>query len=166
MSSTIRRPTCRDDDLNAIAAYLKSLPATATQPAYAYNDATTTALRGGHATQPGAALYVGVCWACHGDDGKGHAPYMPALAGNPVVLDADPSSLINLVLNGSNPVVVKGTPDAYRMPQYRVQLTDQEIADVVTFVRNGWGNQGAAVTAAQVPNCARPPIPAAIRSLS
>jgi len=39
-------------------------------------------------------------------------PYIPPLAGNPVVLDGDPSSLINLVLNGAEPLVVKGTPDA------------------------------------------------------
>jgi mono/diheme cytochrome c family protein len=143
-------PYMSDADLNAVATYLKSLPATSTQAAYAYNDATTTALRGGHPTQPGAALYRGVCWACHGYDGKGFAPYTPALAGNPVVLDEDPSSLINLVLNGSNPLVVKGTPDSYRMPQFRLQLSDQQIADVVTFIRSGWGNQAPAVTADQV----------------
>jgi hypothetical protein len=77
---------------------------------------------------------------------------MPPLAGNPVVLDENPSSLINLVLNGSNPLVVKGTPDSYRMPQFWVQYSDQEIADLVTFIRNGWGNQAPAVTAAQVAN--------------
>ena len=104
-------PYMSDGDLNAIAIYLKSLPATSTQPAYAYDDATTTALRSGHATQPGAAVFTGVCWACHGYDAKGFSPYIPALAGNPIVLDNDPSSLINLVLNGSNPLVVKGTPE-------------------------------------------------------
>ena len=143
-------PYMTDADLNAIAVYLKSLPAASTQPAFAYNDATTVALRTGHATQPGASLYTGVCWACHGYDGKGFAPYTPALAGNPVVLDEDPSSLINLVLNGSNPLVVKGTPDSYRMPQFRLQLSDQQIADVVTFIRNGWGNRAPAVAAGQV----------------
>jgi mono/diheme cytochrome c family protein len=91
-----------------------------------------------------------VCWACHGYDGKGFTPYTPALAGNPVVLDEDPSSLINLVLNGSNPLVVKGTPDSYRMPQFRLQLSDQQIADVATFIRSGWGNHAPAVTADQV----------------
>jgi mono/diheme cytochrome c family protein len=53
------------------------------------------------------------------------------------VLDNDPSSLINLLLNGSTPLVVKGTPDPYRMPQFRLQFSDQEIADVVAFIRNG-----------------------------
>ena len=50
----------------------------------------------------------------------------------------------------AEPLVVKGTPDAYRMPQYRVQLTDDEIAQVLTFVRSAWGNGAASVTADQV----------------
>jgi mono/diheme cytochrome c family protein len=143
-------PYLSDSDIDAIAVYLKSLPATSTQQTVAYDDATTVALRGGHASQPGAAVYTGTCANCHGLDAKGFTPYIPALAGNPIVLDNDPSSLINLVLNGSNPLVVKGTPDAYRMPQFRLQFSDQDIADVVTFIRNGWGNQAPAITAAQV----------------
>jgi mono/diheme cytochrome c family protein len=143
-------PYLSDSDINAIAVYLKSLPATFAQQPVAYDDATTAALRSGHASQPGATIYTGTCANCHGFDGKGFGPYTPALANNPVVLDDDPSSLINLVLNGSNPLVVKGTPDAYRMPQFRLQYSDQEIADVVTFIRNGWGNQAPAVTAAEV----------------
>ncbi|MFZ1922457.1 MAG: cytochrome c [Xanthobacteraceae bacterium] len=143
-------PYLSDADLNAIAVYLKSLPATSTQQAPAYDDTTAAGLRSGHDSQPGASVYTGTCANCHGADGKGFTPYIPALAGNPIVLGDDPSSLINLVLNGSNPLVVKGTPDAYRMPQFREQYTDQEIADVVTFIRNGWGNKAPAVTAAQV----------------
>jgi len=143
-------PYLSDSDLNAIAVYLKSLPVTATGQPVAYDNATTAALRAGHASQPGATVYTGSCANCHGFDGKGFSPYMPALAGNPVVIDNDPSSLINLVLNASNPLVVKGTPDAYRMPQFRLQYSDQEIADVVTFIRNGWGNQAPAVTTDEV----------------
>ncbi|MFZ3358762.1 MAG: cytochrome c, partial [Xanthobacteraceae bacterium] len=41
-------------------------------------------------------------------------------------------------------------PDAYRMPEFRAQLADQDIADVLTFIRKGWGNQAPPVTAAQV----------------
>jgi alcohol dehydrogenase (quinone), cytochrome c subunit len=145
-------PYLSDNDIKAIAVYLKSLQATSAQQPVAYDDATTTALRSGHATQPGAAIYTGTCANCHGFDGKGFSPYTPTLAGNPTVLDNDASSLINLVLNGSNPLVVKGTPDPYRMPQFRQQYSDQEIADVVTFIRNGWGNQAPAVTAPEVAN--------------
>jgi mono/diheme cytochrome c family protein len=143
-------PYLSDSDINAIAVYLKSLPASGSEPAYAYDDATTNDLRSGHAAEPGAALYATRCASCHGLDAKGFAPYMPPLAGNPTVLGGDPSSMINLVLNGSTPLVVKGTPDAYRMPQFRLQLSDQQIADVVTFIREGWGNKASPTTAAQV----------------
>lgn len=143
-------PYLSDDDVNAMAAYLKSLPATAQQAAFAYNDATTTDLLEGKPPQGGGTTYVGYCMSCHGADGKGQSPYIPPLAGNPVVLDGDPSSLINLALNGAEPLVVKGTPDAYRMPQYRVQLTDDEIAAVLSFVRAGWGNGATPVASDQV----------------
>jgi mono/diheme cytochrome c family protein len=72
---------------------------------------------------------------------------MPPLAGNPAVLDANPVSLINLVLNGAEPLVAKGIPDAYRMPQYRIQLNDEQIAQALTYVRGTWGNDAAPVTA-------------------
>ena len=139
-----------DGDINAVADYLKSLPARSPQQAVAYNNATTVALSERPAAQPAGAVYSGACSSCHGFDAKGFTPYMPALASNPVVLDDDPSSLINLTLNGSIPLVANGTPDAYRMPQFRQQSSDQDIADVITFIRNGWGNQAPAVTAAQV----------------
>ena len=60
----------------------------------------------------------------HGFDARGFTLYMPTLAGSPVVLDDNASSLVNLVLNGSNPLVVRGATDAYRMPQFRQQLSD------------------------------------------
>jgi mono/diheme cytochrome c family protein len=142
-------PYLSDDDITAMAVFLKSLPATEDQPAFTYSDATAKALQGGSA-QSGAALYLGACAACHGADGKGQPPFMPPLAGNPAVLDPNASSLINLVLNGAEPLVVKGVPDAYRMPQFRVQMTDAQIADVLSFVRDAWGNKAPAVPSDQV----------------
>jgi mono/diheme cytochrome c family protein len=143
-------PYLNDGDLNAIATFLKSLPANDQQPALAYSEATTKALLGEATQSPGAAVYLGYCASCHGTDGKGQSPFIPPLFGNATVPDGDPSSLINVVLNGDPPLVVKGTPDAYRMPQFRVQLTDDEIASVLSFVRAGWGNDAAPVTADQV----------------
>jgi mono/diheme cytochrome c family protein len=139
-----------DGDLQAIAAYLKSLPASSAQPAFADRTAATTALLNGATPPGGATVYNSVCGSCHGADGRGFAPYMPGLADNPVVLSDDPSSLINLTLNGSIPLVVNGAPDAYRMPQFRQQLSDQDVAEVLTFIRGGWGNHAPAVTARQV----------------
>ncbi len=80
-----------------------------------------------------------------------------------MVLDNDPSSLINLVLNGAAPLVVRGTPLPYRMPQFRLQLSDQQIADVVSFIRAGWGNNAAPVTAAAVASLRRTTDPSSDR---
>jgi alcohol dehydrogenase (quinone), cytochrome c subunit len=143
-------PYLSDEDIRAMAVFLKSLPATAQQAAFVYDDTATKTLQSGKPQQDSATIYLGSCAACHGTDGKGQASFMPPLAGNPAVLDADPSSLVNLVLNGADPLVAKGVPDSYRMPQFRIQLNDDQIAQVLSFVRGAWGNGTAAVTTDQV----------------
>jgi alcohol dehydrogenase (quinone), cytochrome c subunit len=143
-------PYLSDEDIHAMAVFLKSLAATAPEAQFLYDDTATKMLEGGKPQQAGAAIYLGACAACHGIDGNGQAPFMPPLAGNPAVLDPNPSSLINLVLNGADPLVVKGVPDAYRMPQFRVQLNDEAIGEVLSFVRGAWGNGAAGVTTDEV----------------
>jgi len=143
-------PYLSGDDTRAMAVFLKSLPATADQSQFAYDDKTAKSLQGEEVQPPGATTYLGSCAACHGADGKGQASFMPPLAGNPAVLDPNAASLINLVLNGAEPLVVKGVPDAYRMPQFRVQLNDEQIAQVLSFVRGAWGNDAGAVSTEQV----------------
>ncbi|WP_202948936.1 c-type cytochrome [Bradyrhizobium elkanii] len=143
-------PYLNDADIDAMATYIKSLPANEMQQPHAYDNATTEVVQKLHVGNVGATVYAGRCATCHGQDGKGYAPFMPPVAGNPTVMDNDPESLINLVLNGSVPLVVKGTPDAYRMPQFRVTLGDDEIAEVVNFIRTGWGNKASMVTADDV----------------
>ena len=128
-----------DTDLAAIATYLKSLPAN--------QDRNMAAAA---VDQPGGKIYAQQCATCHLADGRGHAPYIAPLADNPTVVDRDPSSLINMTLNGSARVVVAGMPDAYRMPQFRVLLKDEEIAQVVSFIRASWGNKAEPVTGDKV----------------
>jgi mono/diheme cytochrome c family protein len=99
---------------------------------------------------PGSLEYVQNCAGCHGRDGKGAAPYIPPLAGNPAVLDPDAVSLINIALNGSSPVVIHGTPDVYRMIPFRAALNDEHVAELLTFVRTSWGNEAAPVQPGQV----------------
>ncbi len=156
-------PYLTDDDLNAIAAYLASLPANAVEKAPVPDDTTAKALLAGTDSTPGAAIYAGQCQFCHKETGAAAPPFLPPLAGNPTVLDKDPSSLINIVLNGSAPLVVKGNPAPYRMPQYRAQLTNQQIADVITFIRNGWGNSAPPVSAGEVADLRKSTDPASDR---
>jgi len=141
-----------DADLSAMATYLKSLaPAKEkNEKAWTYANATTEALQKRDLSARGAKVYFQQCRSCHADDGKGYGQYMPPMAGNPGALETDPSTYINLVLNGSLRLVVNGAPDGYRMPPFRAVLSDQDIADVVTFIRGGWGNNSPAVTSAQV----------------
>jgi mono/diheme cytochrome c family protein len=139
-------------DLTAIARYLKSLDAQASlsQAAYVYDNHAQLALDRGDLSAPGAGLYLNQCSTCHGRDGRGNGDLLPPLAGNSAALEHDPSSLINIVLNGGGRIVVNGVPDSYRMTPFRVLLSDQEIADIATFVRSSWGNNGSAVGAGHV----------------
>lgn len=139
-----------DEDLAATAQYLKSLTGTRGAQQYTYDDATRQALDSGDLKARGAGLYLRECSTCHGRDGRGQGDLLPPLAGNASVLQPDPTSLLNLILNGAGRLVINGVPDSYRMTPFRVLLTDQEIADVATFIRTGWGNDAGAASASQV----------------
>jgi mono/diheme cytochrome c family protein len=142
-----------DDDLKAIARYLRSLPGDPGRDGapWEYKAASNAALPPGERLKtPGAQTFMSKCSACHGQDGRGQGQWIPPLAGAASSLAKENASSINVALNGSGRVVAGGVPDAYRMPPFRNQLSDQEIADVLTFVRTSWGNQGGAVKAEEV----------------
>ncbi|AZD92603.1 MULTISPECIES: c-type cytochrome [Pseudomonas] len=136
-----------DEDLAAIARYLKSLPGDPQRDGTPWQYQAVSAAR---LDSPGAHTYVTRCASCHGLDGQGQAEWMPPLAGATSALAKENASAINITLNGSQRVVAAGVPDAYRMPAFREQLSDREIAEVLTFVRGTWGNQGGAVDAQAV----------------
>ncbi|EEE07241.1 cytochrome c [Burkholderia sp. RF2-non_BP3] len=137
-----------DDDARAIAAYLKSYPpigGDAGAAVAALDPTTKIALRTGPVS-PGEKTYGTYCLHCHRADGKGSAPWLAPLAGNPNVLEANPVGLINVTLNGSETLVIAGIPAAYPMPRYHAVLEDRQIADVLTYVRGAWGNDAPAVS--------------------
>lgn len=139
------------EDLKAIAVYLKSLTPGAEEKArYAASDATAKALKAGREENRGAQLYLDNCAACHRTDATSNAKVFPALAGNPSVLSDDPTSLIRLVLAGSSLPSTKGAPSNLGMPGFAWRLSDEEAAQLVTFVRQSWGNQASAADAGQV----------------
>ncbi|WP_374584806.1 cytochrome c oxidase subunit II [Pseudoduganella sp.] len=78
----------------------------------------------------GAKVYAANCAACHQPNGKGAGPIKP-LDGSPVVVDADKLKQVAVVLHGQN----NGTMPAWK------QLSDTEIAAVVTYTKNNWSNK-------------------------
>ena len=140
-----------DADLNAIAAYLKTLsPATVDVARYVPNAETATKLQAGNEPSRGAQVYVDNCAACHRTDGKGYENAFPAIAGNPSVLANSATSLVHLVLAGAQLPSTEQRPSNLGMPGIADRLSDDEVAQLVTFMRQSWGNQASGVTAAQV----------------
>ncbi|SEB21686.1 cytochrome c [Paraburkholderia sartisoli] len=149
MTSVINNSTqgMNDTDVIAMARYLKSLPASGGHGGaqYAYDPKATRVSLNRPANDPGAKVYTAYCMHCHGVDGRGFAPMLAPLAGNPNVLEKDASSLVNVTLNGTGDLVTGGIPAPYPMPKYAPVLNDQQIADVLTFIRAGWNNNAPAV---------------------
>jgi mono/diheme cytochrome c family protein len=140
-----------DNDLTAIARYLKSLPASDPddQP-HQYDKQDAQALWNGDDSKPGASVYIDNCAACHRTDGHGYTKVFPALAGNPVLQSQDPTSLIHIVLKGGTLPATHTAPSTFTMPGFAWRLSDQEVADVVSFIRSSWGNGGSPVKASEV----------------
>ena len=100
--------------------------------------------------EKGKQVYMGLCFACHQPDGKGLPGAFPPLAGSDYLM-ADRTRAIRIVLKGlTGPVVVNGVKLESAMPPQEAVLTDAQIADVLTYVTNAWGNQGEVFTADQV----------------
>jgi len=130
-----------DADLAAVAAYLKDLPAS---PA-----AMLPALDAG-AMKRGAAIYSDACASCHLEKGVGQARYFPPLSADAVLQQDNPAGLAHLILAGVRTAPTTTRPSPLSMPSFAWKLSDQEIADVSTYIRNSWGNHASAVNAGQV----------------
>ncbi len=136
-----------DDDLTAIAVFLKTLPAGEAKAA-----ARATPLPAAVVRDPpdsGAATYGEFCATCHRADGAGIARIFPALAGSSVVGTDDATSLIRIVLAGGRMPGTHAQSTAFAMPAFAL-LDDRELAAVVSYIRTAWGNGAAAVTPRQV----------------
>ena len=130
-----------DADLHAVATYLKALPASA-EPASAPPDAG--------AMRRGGAIYSDACASCHLEQGAGQPGYFPPMRGDTMLQQGDPSGLTHLILAGGRTAPTPTRLSPLSMPSFAWKLTDQEIADVSTYVRNSWGNQAPPVGAGQV----------------
>ncbi|MBB5391862.1 MULTISPECIES: cytochrome c [unclassified Herbaspirillum] len=140
-----------DEDLTAIAKYLKSLkPVKEGVAPLAYDDKTHQALRKGSDQSPGAMGFLNNCAACHRSSGKGWTETFPTLAQSATVNADNPASLIKIVLAGGEMPWTHKAPTQFAMPAFGSRLSDQEVAEIVTFIRNSWGNSAGAVSASDV----------------
>ncbi|MFT3802137.1 MAG: cytochrome c [Burkholderiaceae bacterium] len=134
-------------DLRAISTYLQSLPPV---PA----EASVVAARGTPVStavmERGGKLYADHCADCHGRDGGGAGTAYPRLAGNRALTDEPAVNVIRIVLNGGFAPGTHGNPRPYGMPPFAPTFDDQQAADVISYVRNAWGNRGGAVQSYEV----------------
>jgi len=144
MSEVINFSTSKlnDSDLNAIATYLKDIPASGSDKKPAHVDAKTA--------ESGQAIYVDNCSACHRSNGEGLPAMFPSLKGDANVQDKDPTTIIRLILNGAHATVTDARPTQLSMPAFGWKLTDDQIATLANYVRNSWSNSAASVSASDV----------------
>ena len=102
----------------------------------------------------GKTVYMQVCFACHQPTGLGLPGMFPPLAGSDWTAAKKPDRMIRMVLHGvTGPVTINGKPfatPAPLMPPQGSVLSDQQIADVLTYVRDSFGNKASPVTPDQV----------------
>lgn len=99
---------------------------------------------------PGAAVFNAKCAVCHQMTGEGIPGVYPTLKGS-ALATGDPSLPIRVVLHGfQGPIERNGRTYNGVMQPWQNELSDQEIADVLTYVRTSWGNAAAAIDAAAV----------------
>ncbi|MBV9828199.1 MAG: c-type cytochrome [Alphaproteobacteria bacterium] len=130
-------------DLHAVAIYLKDQPS-------ADNHSPVPLPAGDPAMQTGAAIYADECSGCHTPRGSGIAGLFPRLAGSPSVQSDDPTSLIRIVINGTRSVSTPAAPTGPGMPAFGWLLNDGEVASVLTYIRNNWGNAATSIAAERV----------------
>ncbi|NEW96338.1 c-type cytochrome [Rhodopseudomonas sp. BR0G17] len=146
MTDVIRHSTqhMTDQDLTAIATYLKALPTDRPTPAAAVAKVPASTY-----STAGGLGYTQFCADCHRADGAGVPGVFPPLAGNPTIAAKDPATLVHITLTGWETTATTAHPRVWTMPSF-ARLNDREIADILSFVRANWGGNASAVTAEQI----------------
>jgi mono/diheme cytochrome c family protein len=134
-----------DEDVQAMAVYLKALPQRDSEPP----PTSQGRLVNPAVMELGRKVYAKQCAVCHGDEGKGHTPAFPPLAGNQSITMSSPVNSIRMVLNGGYAPGTRKNPRPHGMPPFSHILHDDEVAAVVTYIRVAWENSGTPVTPAQ-----------------
>jgi len=131
-----------DADIRAMSVYLKSVPA---------NEGDVTPPASDALLSEGSLVYDVHCGTCHLPTGLGSEETGTSLARfSPLVQANDPASLINIILYGPPLPEPPLSAKWKKMEPFADKLTDEEVAQVASFVRASWNNKAGAVTAEQV----------------
>jgi cbb3-type cytochrome c oxidase subunit III len=135
-----------NDEIAAVLTYVRS--------AWMNRAAIVTAEQVTTARYPvaltGGQIFAAKCATCHQADGAGTSAY-PPLNGNPHVAASDPTEMIATIVNGrSGALSVNGATFKGKMPSWKGQLSNADIAAVATYVRSAWTNKAPGVTEQQV----------------
>jgi len=125
-------------DLTAMAVYLKAQSEKKTSAPLMHSgppEGLTVQMM-----KTGAEVYKEHCESCHQADGKGVPRVYPPLANNEAITMRNPVNAIRIVLNGGFPPSTEGNPRPYGMPPFYLDLSDEQVAAVVTYIRQSWSN--------------------------
>lgn len=156
-----------DQDNLAIAAFLKGTDGAPADLPESFADSEIRALPAPEADEAGKEtammlteakpdmalgprLYLDNCAACHFVSGKGAPEIFPELAGNQLVTGSETAPLISVILNGAEVPSTAKRPMHLVMQGYADRMDDAEVAELASFLRQAWGNDAPAVTAAEV----------------
>ncbi|WP_405045142.1 MULTISPECIES: c-type cytochrome [unclassified Paraburkholderia] len=138
-----------EDDVRAVAVYLKSLPG--------HSGEVDKSPKSNYVTEEanrlaplGKKIYEAQCAVCHATEGQGKLPHFPPLANNQSIQMNSAVNPIRMVLNGGYAPGTRKNPMPYGMPPFAQSLSDEEVAAVVTYIRTAWGNHGTPVSEHEV----------------
>lgn len=145
MAEVVRDSTAHLDeqDAQALALYLQQLTPIEPRPARKSPASAPTVERG-------AKLYDEHCADCHGSTGQGIPGAYPPLAGNRTVTMLPPVNLLSTILQGGFAAATPGNRRPYGMPPFFHRLSDDDIAELASFLRRAWGHSAEPVGALEV----------------
>jgi cytochrome c553 len=137
-----------EEDARAMAVYLRSMP-----PVESLRGAGLDPVRQAitdSAYDEGRTVYLRACADCHGEQGEGRPPIGPALAGNRAVTLGSVTNAARMVLFGGFPPGTMQNVRPLGMPPFYPFLSDEQIANALSYVRTSWGNAAGPVSASEV----------------
>nr|WP_255720422.1 cytochrome c [Acuticoccus kalidii] len=144
-------------DVEAIATYLMtSADGTIPAPANPPDPQPESFQPAADGSDPGRVVFVEACAGCHGMTGEGIPNVAPPMRGNATITLANPLNLLSVIVNGVPDQTFAGNQRMYAMPPFAHSLSDEQIAELATWMRTQWGGHSEPVAVAEVNKLPRP----------